>query len=83
MFFALCAPRLKWVGVLIVALTPKPKDVWILVMNSTNWQFGKTDFNILVVTVILYGVGLPICWQVLPQTTKRSNSYNAHRIRLI
>lgn len=36
-------------------------------MDRTNWQFGRTDINILVVTVILNGVGLPICWQVLPK----------------
>ena len=82
-FFAFCVLTPKSVGALILALAPKPKDGWILVMDRTNWQFGKTDINILVVTVILNGVGLPICWQVLPKTTKRGNSHKAHRIRLM
>ena len=52
-------------------------------MDCTNGQFGRTDINILVVTVILTGVGLPICWQVLPKTTKLGNSHKAHRICLM
>ena len=82
-FFALCALTPRSVGALILALAPKPKGGWILAMDRTNWQFGNADINILVVTVILNGVGLPICWQVLPKTTKRGNLHKAHRIRLM
>jgi hypothetical protein len=82
-FFAFCVLPPKAVGALILSLVPRPKDGWILAMDRTNWKFGKTDINILVITVILNGVGLPICWQCLPKSTKRGNSHKAHRIRLM
>jgi hypothetical protein len=82
-FFAFCALTPKSVSSLILALAPKPKDGWIFAMDRTNWQFGNADINILVVTVILIGGGLLICWQVLPNTTKWGNSHKAHRIRLM
>jgi hypothetical protein len=82
-FFALCALPPKSIGALILALAPQPKDGWILAMDRTNWQLGKTHINILMVTVILNGVGLPICWQVLPKLSKKGNSQTSHRIALM
>jgi hypothetical protein len=52
---------------LILALSPKPSNGWVLAMDRTNWQFGKSHINILVVTVILNGVGLPIAWRWTPK----------------
>ena len=52
-------------------------------MDRTNWKFGKSHINILFVTVILNGVGLPIAWRMLPKKTKRGNSNSRHRIRLM
>ena len=52
-------------------------------MDRTNWQFGKNHINILVVSVILNGVGLPIAWRVFPKSTKRGNSRRGHRIALM
>jgi len=82
-FFASCALPARRVGALILALAPKPADGWVLAMDRTNWQFGKTHINILVVSVILNGVGLPIAWRVLPKATKRGNSRRGHRIALM
>ena len=78
-FFAVpkLSPRL--IGALILALLPRPKDGWVLAMDRTNWQFGRTDINILVVTVIFNGMGFPIAWQLLPKSTKRGNSRKFHR----
>ena len=45
----------KSVRALILTLAPKPKDGWILAMDRTDLQFGKTDVFILVVTVIPNG----------------------------
>lgn len=78
-FFALCDLPPKTVGRLVLALAPKPKDGWILAMDRTNWQFGKSHINILVVTVIVAGVGYPIAWRVLPKSTKKGNSRKFHR----
>ena len=82
-FFASCVLPAKRVGTLVLALAPKPAEGWVLAMDRTNWQFGKTHINILVVSVILNGVGLPITWLVLPKSTKRGNSRRYHRIKLM
>ncbi len=62
------------IGVPILALARKPANGRVLAMDRTNWQFGKTHINLLAVTVILNGVGLPVAWKMLPKTTKRGNS---------
>lgn len=82
-FFASCSLPARRVGALVLALAPKPADGWVLAMDRTNWQFGRTHINILVVSAILNGVGLPIAWRVLPKSTKRGNSRRGHRIALM
>ncbi len=82
-FFASCVLPARRVGALVLALAPKPANGWVLAMDRTNWKFGRTHINILVVSVILNGVGLPIAWRVLPKSTKRGNSRRFHRIALM
>ncbi|MEX2578833.1 MAG: hypothetical protein WD342_07225, partial [Verrucomicrobiales bacterium] len=82
-FFASCSLRPEDVGRLVLALFPAPKDGWILAMDRTNWQFGKTHVNILAVTAIVGGVGLPVAWRVLPKATKRGNSNKSHRVAVM
>ena len=82
-FFAQAALRPKQVGALLLALMPKPPGGWVLAIDRTNWQFGKTHINILVATVIVGKVGLPVAWRVLPKSTKRGNSRKHHRIKLM
>jgi hypothetical protein len=82
-FFASCVLPARTIGALILALSPKPPNGWVLAMDRTNWKFGKSHINILFVTVILNGVGLPIAWRMLPKKTKRGNSNRHHRICLM
>lgn len=82
-FFAECVLPASKIGGLILALSPKPANGWVLAMDRTNWKFGKSHINILVVTVILNGVGLPIAWRMLPKKTKRGNSNQLHRVSLM
>jgi len=82
-FFALCRLPSEAVGRLVLALVPRPDKGWILAMDRTNWQFGRTHVNILVVSVLLGRVGLPVAWLVLPKSTKRGNSNKAHRIAVM
>lgn len=82
-FFRLCRLRPKMIGRIVLALVPKPHNGWILAMDRTNWKFGKSHINILVVSIILGGVGIPIAWKVLPKKTKCGNSHKGHRIRVI
>jgi hypothetical protein len=39
---------------------------WVLAMDRTNWEFGKTTINILMVSVIWNGMGVPLIWTLLP-----------------
>lgn len=82
-FFASCILRPEAVGRLILALLPRPPEGWILAMDRTNWQFGKSHINILVVSVIHGAVGYPIAWRVLPKSTGRGNSRKFHRIAVM
>ena len=60
-----------------LALAGKP---WHLAMDRTNWQFGKTDLNILVLSVTLDDVCVPLFWRVLD---KAGNSNTAERTDLM
>ncbi len=82
-FFASCSLRPEDVGRLVLSLFPAPAEGWILAMDRTNWQFGKTHVNILAVTAIVGNVGLPVAWLVLPKKTKRGNSNKAHRVAVM
>ena len=82
-FFARCILPARTIGALILALSPMPAGGWVLAMDRTNWKFGKSHINILVVTVVLNGVGLPIAWRMLPKKTKRGNSRCTHRCALM
>jgi len=64
-------------------MIPKCPEGRVLAMDRTNWQFGKTHINILVVSVIVGKVGLPLAWRVLPKSTKEGNSRKFHRIALM
>lgn len=49
-------------------------------MDRTNWKFGKTDINILMISVCYKGVGIPLIWKLLP---KKGNSNRKEREELI
>lgn len=73
--------KAEMVGSLILALLPQPEEGWVLAMDRTNWKFGRTHINILVVSIIVGRVGLPIYWKTLPKKTKRGNSNQNQRIK--
>lgn len=51
-----------------------------LSLDRTNWKFGKTDINILMLSVCYYGVAIPLMWKMLP---KAGNSNQDEREELI
>ena len=60
----------------LLGLSGKP---WVLAMDRTNWDFGKTTINILMISVIWNGMGIPLIWTLLPSagnsnTRARSSS---------
>jgi Transposase DDE domain len=44
----------------------------VLVMDRTNWQFGKIEINILMVCVVWQGIGIPLIWTLLPHAGNSS-----------
>ena len=65
---------------LLVRLVPVGDGPWRLTLDRTNWQFGKTDLNFLVLGIACHGIALPLFWSVL---NKAGNSNTAERIALM
>ena len=61
----------------LLGLAGKP---WVLAVDRTNWDFGKTTTNILMISVIWHGMGIPLIWTLLP---KKGNSKMRTRICLL
>ncbi|MDR2910010.1 MAG: IS4 family transposase [Bacteroidales bacterium] len=53
---------------------------YTLTMDRTNWQFGTTDTNDLVLGITYEGVAFPVLFRLLP---KCGNSNTAERIEII
>ena len=52
----------------------------VISIDRTNWQFGKTDINIFMLSVCYDGIAFPVLWKML---SKRGNSNSEERISLI
>ena len=64
---------------IVFSLLPQ-KPPYKLSLDRTNWKFGKTDINILMLSICYKGVALPILWTLLP---KRGNSNSDERKQLL
>ena len=53
---------------------------WYLTLDRTNWQWGKSDINILTLAIAFKGIAIPIYWELLD---KKGNSHTAERIALL
>jgi hypothetical protein len=53
---------------------------WVLCLDRTNWQLGRTPINILVLSVAYDGVAVPLMWSVLG---KKGNSSTDERVALL
>lgn len=61
----------------LLRLDGKP---WVLAMDRTNWDFGKTTINILMISVSWNGMGIPLLWMLLPTA---GNSHTSERTELL
>ena len=59
---------------LIIKLAKLENDKWVLVLDRTNWKFGKLDINILVLSIDCFGIGVPIIWAMLDNNGGSSNT---------
>lgn len=74
-FFANFAIDNHLIANMVFAMLPQ-KPPYKLSLDRTNWKFGKTDINILMLSVCYKGVALPILWTMLP---KGGNSNSEER----
>lgn len=56
---------------------PQP---WVLSIDRTEWSFGQTWLNILMLGVVHNGVAYPLVWQILD---KKGNSHTDERMDLL
>ncbi len=63
----------------VVALMGFPSP-WVVCFERTQWQFGQTTHNVLMLAVAHQGVAFPLLWTLLP---KRGNSNTTERIDLV
>ena len=61
----------------LLGLSGKP---WVLAIDRTNWDFGKTAINILMISVAWNGMGIPLLWMLLPMA---GNSNTSERTELL
>ncbi len=52
----------------------------VLTMDRTNWKYGQTDINVLLLGVAYKNVAFPLLYRLLP---KRGNSNTAERVEII
>lgn len=53
---------------------------YTLILDRTNWEFGKAKINFLMLSVLGNGWSIPILWMLLP---KKGNSNEEERIELM
>lgn len=63
----------------VVALMEIPQP-WVLSTDRTEWSFGQTRFNILMLGVVHDGVAYPLLWKMLD---KKGNSNSEERMDLL
>jgi len=56
------------------------KAPYTLIMDRTNWEFGKAKINFLMLSVLGNGWSIPLLWMLLP---KKGNSNEEERIELM
>jgi hypothetical protein len=64
---------------LIFKLLPH-RPPYRLAMDRTNWKFGKTNINVLMLAITYQGVAFPI---LITMLDKRGNSHTQERIEMI
>lgn len=53
---------------------------YTLILDRTNWEFGKAKINFLMLSVLGHGWSIPVLWLLLP---KKGNSSEEERIELM
>jgi len=62
-------------GNFLLQLVPQ-REYFVASMDRTNWKFGRTNINVLMIAICYKGIAYPILLQLLP---KAGNSNTAER----
>jgi hypothetical protein len=65
---------------LMVVRVMKIPEPWIISIDRTDWQFGRTVFNLLTLGVVYQGVAFALVWILL---NKKGNSNTHERSELL
>lgn len=71
---------INWVFYILVELFFSKNTHLHLVLDRTNWEFGKTSKNLLVIGVVYHGCLIPLIWRDL---NKKGNSNTQTRLDLV
>ncbi len=64
----------------VIALFGLDQKEIYLSMDRTNWKWGKSDINILMLSIVYKGIAIPVAWSMLET---QGNSNTAERIVLM
>ena len=78
-FFSSFELDMSQIAQVLVKLAGIPQP-WVLSLDRTNWSFGKTQFNILMLGIVHEGIAFPLLWTMLD---KRGNSNSNERMDLL
>ena len=53
---------------LALILTRIPPGKWLLSLDRTNWEYGESPMNLLVLGVVMDGYTIPLVWDALDHT---------------
>lgn len=77
-FFQSFSIDFTWIAKLIAEIIKVPQP-WDIVLDRTNWDFGRIHINILVLGIAYKGIAIPIFWTIL---SKKGNSNLSERQEL-
>lgn len=78
-FFRSFEVDMAQIAQMLVKLAGIPQP-WVLSLDRTNWSFGTTHFNILMLGVVHEGIAFPLLWTLLD---KGGNSNSDERMDLL
>jgi len=78
-FFTCFSFDMSVIAVMVVKLFLR-EGKWLLILDRTNWKWGKTPINILMLSVAYKGISLPLFWTVLDL---EGNSSTGERISIL
>ena len=67
------------IGQMLISMLPR-QTKYVVAIDRTNWEFGKTPINIMLVSVVYKEISLPVCWMLLD---KKGFSNHYERIELL